>query len=251
MAAAEDKLREREKELACIYSICLLAAGGPEPEEAANGIARALCAAMQHESMAECLVSFERIGTAESVSALRGRTSLEAGKAFPVMDATLPDEESVGWRGYVRIWYPDPRLGFLSQERTLLDSVLVIAASMLRTSNLFSKLHAASSDLAAKNVALREVLYAVEAERRGMLRTFRERMAAEILPLAERARDKSLAEDRRAAYLDLLVAELERGVDSLGPGLEKNPSLSPREREIAVQVRNGRTNKEIAELLGI
>ena len=40
MATLKERLREREKELACVYSICLLAAGGPEPRDAAEGIAR-------------------------------------------------------------------------------------------------------------------------------------------------------------------------------------------------------------------
>ncbi|GAB1482475.1 hypothetical protein MASR2M78_12900 [Treponema sp.] len=52
------RLAEREKELACIYSICLLAAGAPDPEAIAEGLARALCSAMQYEVSTSCTVMF-------------------------------------------------------------------------------------------------------------------------------------------------------------------------------------------------
>ncbi|HEY9053654.1 MAG TPA: helix-turn-helix transcriptional regulator, partial [Rectinemataceae bacterium] len=54
-----------------------------------------------------------------------------------------------------------------------------------------------------------------------------------------------------AAYSALLVEEIRRQMNALGTGPDTDPSLSPREREIGLQVRNGRTSKEIAELLGI
>lgn len=247
----EDFLREREKELACIYSICLLAAGAPEPRSAAEGIARALCAAMRYASTATCLVSLEDLESGEALSVTLGETVAPPEDGRPRLEASLPDDASIGWRGRIRIEYGDPRLDFLPQEKALLDSVLVVTASMLRTASLISRLRATSEDLKAKNVALREILSMIEDERRRMQLAFRERLAAEILPLAERARDGSLSSDRRSAYQDLLVEELQRGVSSFGSGPGDNPALSPREREIAVQVRNGRSSKEIAELLGI
>jgi DNA-binding CsgD family transcriptional regulator len=247
----QDILREREKELACIYSICLLAANAPEPQTAAEGIARALCAAMQHESKASCTVTFRKLGSEEAISARRGEAIPGPASGCALMEADLPEEEALGWIGGVSVTYLDPALAFLPQERTLLDSVLVIAASILRTANLIARLRSASEDLSAKNIALREILSMIEEEKKRMLLAFREKMASEILPLAERSRDLSLTAERRAAYQDILVEELGRDIRSLGPGPELSPALSPREREIAIQVRNGRTSKEIAELLGI
>jgi len=247
----QDLLREREKELACIYSICLLAANAPEPEAAAEGIARALCAAMQHEAKASCSVEFRNADSGATVSARRGGALPPGATGCATMEADLPEEESLGWRGSVRVSYTDPSLAFLPQERTLLDSILVIAASVLRTSSLIARLRSASEDLSAKNIALREILSMIEDEKRRMALAFREKLAVEILPLAERSRDQGLSPERRSAYQDLLVEELGRNLAALGPGPELCPSLSPREREIAVQVRNGRTSKEIAELLGI
>ena len=247
----QDLLREREKELACIYSICLLAANAPEPQAAAEGMARALCAAMQHEAKASCSVEFRNADSGAMVIASRGGAFPEGENGCAVMEADLPEEEALGWQGSVRVAYADPSLAFLPQERTLLDSILVIAASVLRTSSLIARLRSTSEDLSAKNIALREILSMIEDEKRRMALAYREKLASEILPLAERSRDPGLSPERRSAYQDLLVEELGRNLAALGPGPELCPSLSPREREIAVQVRNGRTSKEIAELLGI
>ena len=98
---------------------------------------------------------------------------------------------------------------------------------------------------------MREILSTIERERAQIANVYRERLAVDILPLAERAKDTSLSQSRRDSYLSLLVGEIRQQMTLIGRGPESDPSLSPREREVAVQVRNGRTSKEISELLGI
>jgi DNA-binding CsgD family transcriptional regulator len=267
----EKRLAEREKELACIYSICLLAAGAPEPEAVAEGMARALRAAMQREDLAYCVVEFRHAASGRMVRVCRGVEEsppptpgiLPSGTFTPpaedtseplcrTIEAFLPaDATAGGWSGSIRLDYRGDSALFLPQEKALLDSVLIVAASILRTSSLIEDLRSTSSNLAAKNIALREVLSVIEEERRNSLMTFRKRLATEILPLAERARDALLTEERRRSYLDLLIDEIARDITAFGSDPAADHSLSPREREVAVQVRNGRTSKEIAELLGI
>lgn len=241
-------LVEREKELACIHAICLLAADAPEPAEAASGIARALRPATRRPEAASCAVEFRRVDDGASFSVREGERS-EGDPRGEVLEALLPGDPSLGWTGGIRLEYSEAGLLFLPQERDLLDSVLVVAASMLRTANLIARLRAASKDLESKNAALREILAMLEEERRAVAASFRRRLTSELLPLAERARDPSLSPERRSDYLGLLVAELGRDPEPSGGAAD--PALSPREREIAVQVRNGRTSKEIADLLGI
>lgn len=247
----KDLLREREKELACIYSICLIAASAPGPEAVARGIAEALCGAMSRPNDARCRVEFANAASGEKVSITRGFG--EAGPGYgtlPSLSAALPPAAE-GWSGNIELSYADPEIGFLPQEKSLLDSVLVVAASVLRTANLIRRLRDTTEGLASKNTALREVLSSIEQERAGIAEGYRERLASDILPLVERAQDPTLDEERRADYLALLADEVERQMAAMGRGPDADPSLSPREREIAVQVRNGRTSKEIAELLGI
>lgn len=262
----EKRLAEREKELACIYSICLLAAGAPEPDAVAEGMARALRAAMQREDLAYCVVDFRHAESGRVVRVCRGDDEPSTNSApisiIPAEDMPKPpcrtiesflpaDASAGGWLGSIRLDYRGDSSHFLPQEKALLDSVLIVAASILRTSSLIEDLRSTSSNLSAKNIALREVLSVIEEERRNSLMAFRRRLAAEILPLAERARDDLLTEERRRSYLDLLIDEIGRNITAFGSDPAADQSLSPREREIAVQVRNGRTSKEIAELLGI
>lgn len=242
-------LREREKELACMHAICLLSAEAPEPRKAAAGIARALREAMSDAARAHCAVSLDSGGPGGAFSVSSGRKP--AGRAASSIEEALPDDASIGWRGAIRLEYGPGAPEFLPQEKALLRSVIAIAASMLRTSSLIARLRASTESLGAKNVALREIVSMIEDERKETLRAFRHWLAADVIPLAERARDPSLDPAGRASYVELLAGELGRGVAELGPGPARDPALSPREREVAVQVRNGRTSKEIAALLGI
>ncbi len=243
-------LREREKELACIYSICLLAAGAPEPREAAKGIARALCAAMMRPAAAGCEVAFRHEPDGQEVIEKRGRLAPADRADVPRIAAPLPDSAG-GWTGSIRIEYAAGGTEFLPQERSLLESVLVVTASILRTASLFRDLRIMADDLSSKNVALREILSHIEDERRRALDSMRAWIDSELLPLAERAVDPGIGPEKRMAYADLVVAEARRFSSGFGPRPTEPPSLSPREREVAAQVRNGRTSKEIASLLGI
>lgn len=242
----EERLAEREKELACIYSICLLAAEAPDAETVADGVARSLRSAVRHEEKAWCEVDFRNALSGRTVRLTRGDGApATSGKDAKAIEAHVgADAFSGNWRLSIRLGYGDGSLGFLPQEKALLDSVLIVAASILRTSSLIA-------DLSSKNTALREVLSVIEDERRAALAGFRERLSAELLPLAERARDPGLTDEKRQGYLDLLIDEIGRDVTAFGPDPAAHGALSPREREVAVQVRNGRTSKEIAELLGI
>ncbi len=244
------RLREREKELECIYAICLLAASAPDPARAAEGIARALCRAMQHPDRARCEIMFSGpAGQSTSFDTLP--TSFDTLPGGRSISAELPEAPSAGWIGRITVSYPDGSAEFLAQETSLLSSVATVAASMLGTADLIARLRAASADLASKNTALREILSMIEQERAAIAGSYRARLADGILPLALRAAEPGLSDDRRAEWLALLADEVRQQMRALGNGPDSHPALSPREREVALQVRNGRSSKEIAGLLGI
>lgn len=248
---AFDLLREREKELDCIYSICLLAASAPTPAEAAAGVAQALVQAMGEPEKARCSIVLRNGLTGERIAVPESDGSPSPPPGSSSLLAELGPESAGGWEGSIELSYAGPGVEFLPQEKILLDSVLVVVASMLRTASLFHRLRATTTSLEAKNTALREVLSTIEEERARLAGAYRERLASDLLPLAERAADPALDEARKRDYAVLLIAEIRRQMRSIGSGPETDPSLSPREREIGIQVRNGRTSKEIAELLGI
>jgi DNA-binding CsgD family transcriptional regulator len=223
---------------------------------------------MSHPSQARCRIDFfnepsggrvaEAYGCKSPDSAARQDLSgsetekkLPDGSGLAMIAASMDKAKADGWGGRILLSYGDASLRFIPQEKSLLESVLVVLASMLRTANLIERLKSAGERLEAKNTALREVLSTIEQEKVLVSNTYRERLAVDLLPLAERAMDGGLGQDRRDSYLALLVSEIRRQMALIGKGPESESSLSPREREIAVQVRNGRTSKEIAELLGI
>lgn len=244
----EEVLNEREKELACLYTVCLLATANPTPQVLVDGIARALCTAVHHDESCGCIIRLTRIPTNEAFQTRRG-PAVPLTADLPRIESPLPPDPSGTWQGLGMLWYPSPACSFLPQEQSLLDSIMAIMGSILANVSLFSRLSDTTQDLQAKNIALREVLSAIEAERRQLMDAFKDRLAGELLPLAEQALDSRHDPEQREAYLRLLRDELARETAAHGPAL--NPSFSPREREIALQIRNGRSSKEIAALLGI
>ena len=195
---AEELLEERVKELRCLYDMCLLAAQAPDPAHAARGVAQALVRAMRCPSQTECLISLACEPGGETVEKRTG-TCPEARHAIEAEIVTREKAGSSRWLGRIvlRCGGAD---GFLTQEKSLLDSVANIMTSMLETQVMIG-------DLASKNAALRELV--------------------------------------------LLANELSREASATGATPGKTSGLSPRERQVAAQVREGRTSKEIGALLGI
>lgn len=247
----EDRLAEREKELACIYSLSLLAAGAPEEQAAAEGVARALCAAMERADLAQCTLNLFHRERNLTLRVHRPGGVGSSEKTGSVLARNFSPRETGGWEGNITLTYPDPGMSFLPQEESLLSSVAAVAASMLRTGQLLYELRTASDRLEAKNTALREVLLQMEEDRKRTQRSFQEKISLEILPLAEKAKDPDLDEERRKYYLEVLCSELQKDQIPLVATFVQETALSLREREIALQVRNGRTSKEIAAALGL
>jgi DNA-binding NarL/FixJ family response regulator len=104
--------------------------------------------------------------------------------------------------------------------------------------------------LESKNIALREVLDQIEAEKEQLKQQFATNVEEAILPTLIRLKESSPPTQRR--NFELLETEL-REVSS--PFLNKIKSqfskLSPRELEVCRLIKNGLTSKEIAESLNL
>ena len=102
--------------------------------------------------------------------------------------------------------------------------------------------------LEEKNIAFREALGAIEAEKNKMKDEIIVNVHTIVLPILKRMRLKSGAQ---RGHLDLLEKSLQTLVSSFGRKLtEKNLKLTPKEIEISNMVRAGLATKEIAGLLG-
>lgn len=238
----DELLKEREKELRCLYGMCLLAAQAPGPAEAARGVAQSLVRAMRNPSRTECSVDL----ACEPEGARMERRAGACGEALHAIEAAVLTREEAGssrWRGSIALRSSCVE-DFLEQEKSLLASVANVLAAMLETQVMIG-------DLASKNAALRELVSLVENERRRALGEMGERISGGILPLVDKVRSAGGDAARRERYLSMLERDLESETSARVEASGLFARLSPREREIAAHVRRGLTSKEIAALLGI
>jgi len=101
-----------------------------------------------------------------------------------------------------------------------------------------------------KNVALREVLSQISAEKEAIREQIATNIDEAVMPTLRRLKEN--VDPSQAAVVNLLATELE---EISSPFLDllksRHPKLSPRETEICRMIKNGLASKEIAETLGI
>jgi len=111
----------------------------------------------------------------------------------------------------------------------------------------YADLEAEKKLLEDKNIAFREAMTAIEAEKNKMKDEVIVSVNKIVLPILKRMRLKGGAQP---GHLDLLEKSLQTLISSFGRKLtEKNLKLTPKEIEISNMVRAGLTTKEIAGLL--
>lgn len=111
----------------------------------------------------------------------------------------------------------------------------------------FSDLEAEKKLLEEMNIAFREAMNAVEAEKNKLKDDIILNVNKIILPILKRVKLKGGASRK---HLDLLEKSLETLISSFGRRLtEKNIKLTPKEIEISNMVKSGMTTKEISGLL--
>jgi DNA-binding NarL/FixJ family response regulator len=111
-----------------------------------------------------------------------------------------------------------------------------------------AELRANHEALEAKNIALREVVAQIDAEKRELHQTIRSNIERTVKPIILRLRKGVGKQDLQ--LIEQLENNLEQIVSPMTRHLETEFSaLSPRELEICSLIRNGMTSKEIADSL--
>lgn len=102
--------------------------------------------------------------------------------------------------------------------------------------------------LEEKNIALREAMYAVEAEKVRLKDDMVANVNETVMPILKRMR---MANPRPSKHIELLEKTLGVLVSSFGRKItERELRLTPKEIEISNMVKAGMTTKEIADLMG-
>ncbi len=245
-SSVEAELRERVKELDCLVHVArILHSQEPDLEPLLRRIVEAIPPAWQHPQLTCTRIRLDGLcidSERYAASPLRLEEPLQAGDdAFGSIE--------VCWLGNPP---PDSADPFLDSERRLLQAIAGLIENRVVQRQAESALQRSAGELQAKNIALREVLEQVEAEKRELKQQVAANVERLVLPIVRRLRDPRTPEPLRARYFDSLEESLGDLASAYSRRIVSGPvRLSPREVEIAMRVRDGFSSKEIAEQLHV
>lgn len=111
-------------------------------------------------------------------------------------------------------------------------------------------LHRQRAELERKNIALREVLEQIEADKKQIRDDVIQNVEKILLPILQNLKTSIKSFDRGVRYADLLKNNLLNLISPFGRKLSREAlCLTPREIEICNMIRSGLRGKEIAEML--
>lgn len=259
------ELREREKELACIYQLSRILASLRPPEETAGVVAAALRRALSEPDYASVLVQLDGAQAIDRGIHAAPETLLEpdpAAGAFPDTSCCAAVSTAAGEVGRMCVSYdeaepegPARAPVILEHERELLRAVAALLADNSERRRVVEELRAAVAAESRKTVALEEVLTQLEELRRRNLADLRATLEAEVLPLVSQLQEYH-RDDAGAILIERLQETLQQlGLDSSERRMAQRRALrarlSPREYEIAGLICSGIPTKQIAETLHI
>ncbi len=250
-SALEEALRERIKELNCLYGLARIAADRPESlDDVLPRVVDLLPPAWQ----------YPEIAVAEIV--LYGSTfsSRDFRNTPWVQTAQIVTQDGV--IGRVSVSYLEARPSadegpFLHEERILLEAVAerlgamakrLLAQQGLRETN--RKLRLERKALEEANSALRAVLSQIEAEKEAIRRQIKANVENGVMPMiAALLTETPKARQRRIELLRDTLEEIT--APFIGRLHEEYRSLSPAEMAVCKLIRSGLTSKEVAQMRGV
>ena len=148
---------------------------------------------------------------------------------------------------------------FLDDEKKLLKAIAELLGSIVekkeaemslkRTSN---ELREKALELESKNIALRELIAQIGLEKKALQDQIRLNIELTVLPLLNKMQNPDTSRKAWQNYLRVAKQNLEDVTSAFTRKvIEDRVRLSPRELEICNLIKNGLSNKEIAQLLHI
>lgn len=246
--AAEGDLRERIKELNCLYGIAQLAERRPDSiDEMLQGVVELLPAAWQYPEITCARIDFEgKTYTSTGFETTPWRQSSEI-----CMHETVVGDVSVF---YLEERPPAFEGPFLREERFLLDAVAERISAVAMRIEAERDLQEANRQLMLErrtlqevNIALRTVLSRIEDEKQSILRDIQTNVEKVLLPIVDGLAAEVSGNHRN--YVDLLRDNLEQIASPfIGHLSQKHASMTPTEIGICNMIRNGLGTKEIARV---
>lgn len=165
--------------------------------------------------------------------------------------------------GFLEVAYSEDsnasKAQFLEEERKLLKAIAGLLASIFEKKEAEISLKQTTKDLRKKavelenkNIALREIVSQIELEKKAIQDQMKLNVELTVLPLLNRMQNPGTPPKTRSSYLQVAQQNLVDITSSFTRKvIEERAKLSPRELEICNLIKNGLSNKEIAELLQI
>ena len=246
-------LIERMKELHCLYDISkLFSHRSLSLERLLREIIRVIPKAWQYP---------ERTGVRLSYGGREYRS-----KNYSPRSTALRESIEVGKRprGFVEVACLEggsrpARAMFLEEEKQLLKAIAELLGAIIekkeaeislrRTTH---ELREQAAELQNKNIALKEIISQVELERKALQDQMRMNIELTVLPLLGKMQSSETPPEDWKTYLHVVRQNLEDVTSSFSSKVsDERVRLSPREVEVCNLIRNGLSNKQIAELMRI
>lgn len=237
----EHFLRERLKELKCLYGISsLVDRYGSSLEAILQEVVGLIAQSWQYPEVTCVRIEFEgRCYKTHNFTATHWVQSAEirvSGEKIGVIEIFYRKECPAADEG-----------PFLKEERWLLNAVAERVGRIAERIKALEQLEVEKTALSNMNIALREVLGKVQDEKKSVAESIHTNVDKIIMPIIY-ALEKDVHPEQRI-YLDMLKRNLQDITSPLTDNLLKeNPRLSSAEAQICSMVKNGLSTKEIAEL---
>lgn len=240
----EYTLRERIKELSCLYEIAkLIERHGDSIDDILQGVVELIPVSWQYPEITSARIIFEG----------REFRSPDFSESEWIQTADIAIKSII--IGRIEVYYlikkPDLDEGpFLREERALINAIserLGKACERIRTSRQLRKDQQA---LENKNIALHELISRVQEDKQEFGRQVATKIDRLIMPLVHEI-ENHLDDDKRT-YITLLKEALnELSMPYNDTYAKAVASLSPNEIQICTMIKNGLRSKEIARLRNI
>ena len=249
----KEALIERMKELHCLYDISkLFSHRSLSLERLLREIIRVIPKAWQYP---------ERTSVRLSYGGREYRSKNHSPKGTSLRETIQVRKRPCGFVevAYLEAGSHPERARFLDEEKSLLKAIAELLGNIIEKKEMevslkktTHELREQAAELQNKNIALKEIISQVELDRKALQDQMRMNIELTVLPLLGKMQSSDTPPEAWKTYLHVVRQNLEDVTSSFSRKVsDERVRLSPREVEICDLIRNGLSNKQIAELMRI